>query len=43
MDDLNVIDRFTRTFSDYIERGFGFLGEDVAFLTTFQLSPTRKR
>ena len=31
MDDLNVIDRFTRTFSDYIDRGFGFLGEDVAY------------
>ncbi len=38
MDDLNVIDRFTQTFSDYIERGFGFLGEDVAFLTTFLIT-----
>ena len=38
MDDLSVIDRFTQTFSNYIERGFGFLGEDVAFLTTFLIT-----
>jgi type IV secretion system protein TrbL len=32
MDDLNVIDRFTETFSRYIDSGFGLLGPDVAFL-----------
>jgi len=34
MDDLNVIDQFTRTFVTYIDSGFGLLGSDVAFLTT---------
>ena len=34
MDDLNVIDQFTETFVNYIDSGFGFLGPDVAFLTT---------
>ena len=34
MDDLNVIDRFTETFVNYIDSGFGLLGPDVAFLTT---------
>jgi type IV secretion system protein TrbL len=34
MDDLAVIDRFTETFSRYIDSGFGLLSGDVAFLTT---------
>jgi len=34
MDDVGVIDRFTETFVRYIDSGFGFLGPDVAFLTT---------
>ena len=34
MDDLNIIDRFTETFSTYIESGFGLLGPDIAFLTS---------
>ncbi|MEQ1612993.1 MAG: type IV secretion system protein, partial [Hyphomicrobiaceae bacterium] len=34
MDDLNVIDRFTTVFSQYIDSGFGLLAGDVAFLTT---------
>ena len=34
MDDLNIIDQFTQTFSRYIETGFGLLAGDVAFLTT---------
>ena len=34
MDDINVIDRFTETFSDYIDSGFGLLEPDVAFLTS---------
>lgn len=34
MDDLNIIDRFTETFSTYIESGFGLVGSEVAFLTT---------
>ncbi|MEQ1612086.1 MAG: P-type conjugative transfer protein TrbL [Hyphomicrobiaceae bacterium] len=34
MDDLNVIDRFTQVFSQYIDSGFGLLAGDVAFLTT---------
>jgi type IV secretion system protein TrbL len=33
MDDLNVIDQFTETFSSYIETGFGLLSPDVGFLT----------
>ena len=33
MDDLAVIDRFTETFSRYIDSGFGLLAGDVAFLT----------
>jgi type IV secretion system protein TrbL len=32
MGDLNVIDRFTETFSRYIDSGFGLLGGEVAFL-----------
>ncbi len=32
MDDLNVIDRFTQTFSTYIETGFGLVSGDVGFL-----------
>ncbi len=32
MDDLNIIDRFTETFTRYIDSGFGLLGGDVAFL-----------
>ncbi|HIP80487.1 MAG TPA: P-type conjugative transfer protein TrbL, partial [Kiloniellaceae bacterium] len=38
MDDLNVIDRFTTTFSDYIDRGFGLLSPDVAFLTSILIA-----
>ena len=34
MDDLGIIDRFTETFSRYIDSGFGLLSGDVAFLTT---------
>lgn len=34
MDDLNVIDRFTETFSAYIDSGFGFVTGEVAFLTS---------
>ena len=34
MDDLAVIDRFTETFSRYIDSGFGLLSGDVAFLTS---------
>ncbi len=35
MDDLSVIDTFLATFSTYIDSGFGLLGPDVAYLTTF--------
>lgn len=34
MGDINVIDRFTETFVQYIESGFGLLTGEVAFLTT---------
>lgn len=34
MDDLNIIDKFTQTFSTYIDSGFGLVSADVAFLTT---------
>ena len=34
MADLAVIDRFTETFSRYINSGFGLLGGDVAFLSS---------
>ncbi len=34
MDDLNVIDKFTQTFSTYIETGFGLLSGDVGFLVS---------
>jgi RNA-directed DNA polymerase len=34
MEDLAIIDRFTETFSRYIDSGFGLLAGDVAFLTT---------
>lgn len=34
MADLSVIDRFTETFSRYIDSGFGILGGDVAFLSS---------
>lgn len=34
MADLAVIDRFTDTFSRYIDSGFGILGGDVAFLSS---------
>jgi len=33
MDDLSVIDRFTDTFSQYIDSGFGLLGGGIAFLS----------
>ena len=35
MDDLGVIDEFVKTFSTYIESGFGLLDADVHFLTAF--------
>jgi len=34
MDDLGFIDRFTDTFSRYIDSGFGLLTSEVAFLTS---------
>ena len=34
MGDLNIIDKFTETFTRFIESGFGLLQGDVAFLTT---------
>jgi len=34
VDDLAIIDRFTETFSRYIDSGFGLLAGDVAFLTS---------
>jgi len=34
VDDLNIIDEFTRTFVTYIDSGFGLLSADVAFLTS---------
>jgi type IV secretion system protein TrbL len=34
MDDLAIIDRFTETFSRYIDSGFGLITSDVAFLTS---------
>lgn len=34
MDDLAIIDRFTETFSRYIDSGFGLVGGDIAFLTS---------
>jgi len=34
MDDLAIIDRFTETFSSYIDSGFGLVAGDVAFLTS---------
>ena len=34
MDDLAIVDRFTETFSRYIDSGFGLLAGDVAFLTS---------
>ena len=35
MDNLSVIDEFLKTFSTYIDSGFGLLGPDVMFLTAF--------
>ncbi|MDX2266205.1 MAG: P-type conjugative transfer protein TrbL [Hyphomicrobiales bacterium] len=34
MDDLAIIDRFTETFSRYIDSGFGLLSSEVAYLTS---------
>ncbi len=34
MDELAIIDRFTETFSRFIDSGFGLLAGDVAFLTS---------
>jgi type IV secretion system protein TrbL len=34
MADLSVIDKFTETFSRYIDSGFGLLGGEVAFLSS---------
>lgn len=33
MDNLSVIDRFTDTFSQYIDSGFGLLSDEIAFLS----------
>ena len=33
MNDLGVIDQFVNTFSQYIDSGFGLLGNEVSFLT----------
>lgn len=38
MNDLNVIDRFTQTFINYIESGFGLLQGEVFLLTTVIVS-----
>ena len=38
MDDLAIIDRFTETFSRYIDSGFGLLSGDVAFLTSILIA-----
>jgi type IV secretion system protein TrbL len=38
MDDLAIIDRFTETFSRYIDSGFGLLAGDVAFLTSILIA-----
>ena len=34
MEDLAIIDRFTETFSRYIDSGFGLVSGDVMFLTS---------
>src|SRR3974377_2417244 len=33
MNDVGVIDQFTNVFSQYIDSGFGLLGDEIAFLT----------
>jgi type IV secretion system protein TrbL len=38
LDDLAIIDRFTETFSRYIDSGFGLLSGDVAFLTSILIA-----
>jgi len=38
MDELAIIDRFTETFSRYIDSGFGLLSGDVAFLTSILIA-----
>ncbi|HEY7270353.1 MAG TPA: type IV secretion system protein, partial [Dehalococcoidia bacterium] len=38
MEDLAIIDRFTETFSRYIDSGFGLLSGDVAFLTSILIA-----
>src|SRR5262245_1934433 len=38
MDELAIIDRFTDTFSRYIDSGFGLIASDVAFLTSALIS-----
>ena len=38
MEDLGVIDRFTETFTAYIDSGFGLLAPDVAFLSSFLIA-----
>jgi len=38
MDDLNVIDQFTQTFSTYIETGFGLVSGDVGFLLSILIA-----
>lgn len=34
MDDLSIIDRFTETFSQYIDSGFGLIAGDVGYLSS---------
>jgi len=38
MDNLAIIDRFTETFSRYIDSGFGLLTGEIAFLTTILIT-----
>src|SRR4026207_35952 len=38
MDELAIIDRFTETFSRYIDSGFGLRSGDVAFLTSILIA-----
>lgn len=38
MDDLGIIDEFVKTFSSYIDSGFGLLGGEVHYLTAVLIS-----
>ena len=40
MDDLGIIDQFVKTFSDYIESGFGLIDADAVSYTHLTL-PTK--